>query len=84
MTAELAEDEGDTAGKWPTLLFSWEKGEERFVDTLRATPDLEKGDLLRKSLTNVDSGTKVQSRIIPAVIANLSLSARQPYPIYCA
>lgn len=74
-----------TTGQVPTLLFSWEKGEERFPETPRTTltpwlgrrrPEVEISD-------KMGSETKVQSGIISAVIANLSLSPRLPPLIYC-
>lgn len=45
------------------LLVTWEKEEERFVETSRATPASEKGGLPRKSLTSMSSGTKVQTEL---------------------
>lgn len=74
----------DIAGELPTLLLSWERGEERCVETLCATPDSGEGDPPRKSLTSTSSGTEVQSRIVSTVIANLSMSTQQLYLIYHA
>lgn len=47
-TGELAEEECHTVGKLPALLFSWERGEERFKKTSCATP-ASGGHLPRKS-----------------------------------
>lgn len=62
-----------------------ERGEVHRAPTCNTwLPDSGEGDLPWKSLTSTGSATKVQSRMISAVIANLSLSARQPHLTYYA